>query len=264
MKKDFDNQTVWITGASSGIGEALAYEFAKRGARLVLSARNEKELHRVAAACTGSGHLVQPLDLGDHASLPVVVTSVLAKVGQVHVLVNNGGVSQRSLAKDTNLDVYKKLLDINLIGTIGLTNALLPHFTDKKQGHYVTVTSLMGKFGSRMRTGYAAAKHGLHGFFDSLRAEVWQDNIKVTLVCPGFVNTLVSFNALVGDGKAQGTIDHATGSGMKPAELAVQVVNDVRDGTEEAYYGGKEVLGVYLKRFFPSWLSKILRTAKVT
>ena len=262
--KNFDNKIVWITGASSGIGEALAHEFARQGARLVLSARNEAELRRVADACGQPDSIIQPLNLGDHDSLPGVVQAVLAKAGQVDVLVNNGGISQRSLAKDTSFEVDKKLIDVNLLGTICLSKALLPHFLERKTGHFVVVTSLTGKFGTPLRSSYAAAKHGLHGFFDSLRAEVWHENVQVTLVCPGFISTKVSLNALTGDGSPQGSMDNATRAGKSSEELAKAVVSGVKKGKYEIWFGGSEVLGVYVKRFFPTNIANMLRKAKVT
>lgn len=263
MKK-FENKTVWITGASSGIGEALAHEFAKEGARLVLSARNEAELQRVAQACGRPGTIIQTLDLGDHDSLPGIVKTVLSKAGQVDVLVNNGGISQRSLAKDTKFEVDKKLINVNLLGTIALSKAILPHFLERKSGHFVVITSLTGKFGTQLRSSYAAAKHGLHGFFDSLRAEVWRENVQVTLVCPGFISTQVSVNALTGDGTPQGSMDNATHAGKSPEALAGAIVSAVEKGKYELLFGGKEVMGVYIKRFFPTLFTNMLRKAKVT
>lgn len=263
MKK-FDNKTVWITGASSGIGEALAHEFAKKGARLVLSARNEAELQRVAQACRRPDTIIQTLDLGEHDSLPAAVASVLSKAGKVDVLVNNGGISQRSLAKDTKFEVDKKLINVNLLGTIALSKAILPHFLERKSGHFVVITSLTGKFGTQLRSSYAAAKHGLHGFFDSLRAEVWREKVQVTLVCPGFISTKVSLNALTGDGSPQGSMDNATRAGKSPEELAEAIVSAVEKGKYELLFGGKEVMGVYVKRFFPNLFTNMLRKAKVT
>jgi dehydrogenase/reductase SDR family member 7B len=261
---NFKNKTVWITGASSGIGEALAYEFARQGANLVLSGRNVEALQRVAQGCGDAKVFVQPLDLGVHGDLPGITRDVLAKTGGVDVLVNNAGLSQRALVKDTAFEVDKKLVQVNLLGTIALSKAILPHFLEKKAGHYIVITSLMGKFGAPMRSGYAAAKHGLHGFFDTLRAEVWRENVKVTLICPGFVQTNISVNALTGGGASQGTMDDATSKGMPPEVLARKILKAAAQGWEEACFGGKEVLAVYLKRFFPGLLSKIVRKAKVT
>ncbi len=262
----FKNKRVWITGASSGIGEALAIAFAEHGTHLVLSARNELEINRVGAACSQAGAasvLIQPLDLERHDNIPTIVESVLKKVGKVDILINNGGISQRALAKETTLEVDKKLMSVNYFGTITLTKALLPNMLTHQLGHIVTITSLTGKFGSPYRSSYAASKHALHGFFDSLRAELSDAHIKVTLICPGFVRTNVSKNALTGNGAKLGTMDDATDKGMAPERLAYKILQTIRDGKEEAYFGGKEVLGVYLKRFFPHYFANMIRKAKV-
>lgn len=266
MSDSFQNKRVWITGASSGIGEALALAFAGRGASLILSARNETELTRVAAKCREAGSgvvLVQTLDLSDHARVPEIVQSVLAKVGKVDILLNNGGVSQRSLALDTALEVDKRLMNINYFGTVALTKALLPSMLTHHLGHIVTITSLTGKFGSPYRSSYAASKHALHGFFDSLRAELAHTAIKVTLVCPGFTRTSISINALTGSGDKLGTMDDATGKGMPPERLAEKIIKAIESGKEEVYFGGKEVLGVYVKRFFPKYFASVISKAKV-
>ena len=267
MSNFFNNKRVWITGASSGIGAALAQEFAVHGAQLVLSARNETELHRVASKCREMGAgivIIQLLDLSQHDSIPGIVQNVLSKVGKVDILVNNGGISQRSLAKNTTLEVDKKLMAVNYFGTVALTKALLPSMLTHHLGHIVTITSLTGKFGSPFRSSYAASKHALHGFFDSLRAELAADSaIKVTLICPGFIHTNVSVNALTGAGEKLGTMDEATEKGMAPERLARKILGAIEKGSEEAYFGGKEVFAVYLKRFFPKYLSNILKKAKV-
>nr|MCU0347703.1 SDR family NAD(P)-dependent oxidoreductase [Saprospiraceae bacterium] len=228
------------------------------------SARNEAELKRVAEACGQPNAIIQTLDLGEHGSLAGAVQSVLAKAGKVDVLVNNGGISQRSLVKDTSFEVDKKLINVNLLGTIALSKALLPHFLTNKSGHFVVITSLTGKFGTPLRSSYAAAKHGLHGFFDSLRAEVWRDNVQVTLVCPGFISTKVSVNALTGDGSPQGSMDNATRAGKSPEALAKAIVAAVEAGKYELAFGGRELLGLYVKRFFPRIFTNMLRKAKVT
>ncbi len=260
----FQNKTVWITGASSGIGEALAYELSKQGANLILSSRKKAELERVAEGCNGRVTLIQTLDLADHSSVSDIVEDVLQKIGKVDILVNNAGISQRALVKDALFEVDKKMIDVNLLGTIAISKAILPHFLKNKNGHYVVISSLMGKFAAPLRSSYAAAKHGLHGFFDALRAENYKENIKVTMVCPGYIRTDISKNALTASGEKQGTMDDATDKGMAPNVLAKKILNAVRRGKEEAVFGGTEILAVYLKRFFPKLLSRIVRTAKVT
>ncbi|MBU6342143.1 MAG: SDR family oxidoreductase [Bacteroidetes bacterium] len=266
MTTSFKNKRIWITGASSGIGEALAYAWAQEGAHLILSARNEAELQRVANAAQNAGAasvIVQTLDLAQHATIPDVVANVLTRCGKIDILVNNGGISQRSRAQDTSLEVDYRIMAVNYFGTVALTKALLPHMLTHQLGHIVTITSLTGKFGSPYRSSYAASKHALHGFFDSLRAELHDAHIYVTLVCPGFVRTNVSINALTGSGSALGTMDEATEKGMSPEYLARKILRAVELQKEEVYFGGKEVLAVYLKRFFPRYFSKVIRKAKV-
>lgn len=259
----FAQQVVWITGASAGIGEALALEFARAGARLVLSARNVAELERVGAACAPAEVLVLPLDLADSSSFADSAAQVLAHYGRLDVLVNNGGISQRSLALDTSLDVHRRLMETNYFGTVALTKAVLPHLIGQGRGQVVVVSSLVGKFGSPYRSAYAASKHALHGFFDSLRAEIWQTGVGITIICPGFVRTGVSINALTADGSPQRTMDEATEHGLAPAELARRAVRAIARRQDEVYIGGRETLGVYLKRFVPSLFNRVLRKAQV-
>ena len=267
MSDFFKHKRIWITGASSGIGESLANAFAECGAHLILSARNEQELNRVAAECAGAGAasvIVQPLDLAQHDQIPLIAVQVLKRVGKLDILINNGGVSQRALARDTTLEVDKKIMNINFFGTVALTKAVLPSMLTHQLGHIVTITSLTGKFGSPLRSSYAASKHALHGFFDSLRAELGNTPIKITLVCPGFVHTNVSMNALTGEGAKLNKMDDATGKGMEPGILAQKILRAVENGKEEIWVGGKEVLAVYLKRFFPGYFSRLIKKAKVT
>ena len=220
----FKDKVVWITGASSGIGEALAYQSAKAGAKLVLSSRRENELNRVKANCNlpHENILVVPLDLAEHDKMDQKVEQVIAHFGRIDVLVNNGGISQRSLVIDTDISVYKKLVDVDYLGSVAISKAVLPVFVKQKSGHFAVITSLMGKFASPLRSGYCGAKHALHGFFDALRMEHHDDNIKVTLICPGYIQTNVSVNALTSDGSAQNTMDAATGSGMTAENCALK------------------------------------------
>jgi short-subunit dehydrogenase len=263
---NFTNKVVWITGASSGIGKALAIELSKQGASLLLSARNKEKLEEVKKQCENSSSIkILSLDLENHSSVSEKVIEAINWCGRVDVLVNNGGVSQRSLAKDTLLKVDEKIMDINYLGTVALTKALLPHFIENKKGQFVVTTSIVGKIGTPLRSSYAASKHALHGFFDSLRAEIHRYNIAVTLVCPGFVQTNVSINALTGDGSAQNTMDSATKNGIHPEKFAKLMAKAIYKKKEEVYIAGaKEKLGVYAKRFYPKLLSKMIRKLSVT
>ena len=249
-----NGKVVWITGASSGIGEALAYELANRNCKLILSARNLKALETVKSKCLNAEVMILPFDLSDFDNAKNHVEKAIAAFGKIDILVNNGGVSQRSLIAETEFEVDKKLIEVDYLGTVALTKALLPHFIKNNKGHFVTITSLMGKFGSPYRSGYCGAKHALHGFFDVLRMEHQRDNINVTLICPGFIQTNVAKNALTANGSKQNIDDAATQNGMPTSVFTKKFVKIVESKTFEAYIGGKEIIGVYLKRFFPKWL----------
>jgi dehydrogenase/reductase SDR family member 7B len=263
---NFDHKIIWITGASSGIGKSLALALSKQQTKLILSSRNEKELNMVKNACDHPENVqILPIDLENYMTLSAKVDAALKLFGGVDILFNNGGVSQRSLAKDTTMEVDKRLMNINYLGTVALTKALLPHFIEKNNGHFVVITSIVGKIGTPLRSSYAASKHALHGFFDSLRAEVYQNNIKVTLACPGFVQTNVSLNALTADGTPQNKMDSATKNGLTPEVFTEKLLKAVRQEKQEVYIGGfKEKLAVYVKRLFPILLSKMIRKLAVT
>jgi short-subunit dehydrogenase len=260
----FNAKTIWITGASSGIGKALALELSKHKCNLILSARQLKKLNVVKSECADTSKVkIIKLDLEDYKQAPNVVEKAIACFGKIDMLINNAGISQRSLIAETSIDVDKKLIDINYIGTLALTKALLPYFTKQQSGHFVTVTSLMGKFGSPYRSGYCGAKHALHGFFDVLRMEHEKDNIKVTMICPGFVNTDVSRNALTGDGTTLNKQDTATEQGLSPEIFAKKMLKAVSKQKFEAYIGQKEIMGIFLKRFFPKLLHKVVLKSNV-
>ena len=262
----FFNKIIWITGASSGIGKALAIALSKQQCKLILSSRNKASLELVKAACEYPKSIkIIPLDLENHASLSLKAVEAVKAFGKIDVLINNGGVSQRSLAVETSLDVDKRIMDINYLGTVVLTKAILPHFIKNQAGQFVITTSIVGKIGTPLRSSYAASKHALHGFFDSFRAENHQNNIAVTLICPGFINTNVSKNALTGNGTPQGKMDAATGNGISPERCAKLMLKAIKSKKEEVCIAGaKEKLGVYLKRFFPKLLSILIRKMRVT
>jgi short-subunit dehydrogenase len=257
-----NDKTIWITGASSGIGEALAYELSQKNCKLILSGRNVEALKKVKSKCKNDVVLL-PFDLADFDNAKSHTQKAIEAFGKVDILINNGGISQRSLLAETDFSVDKKLIEIDYLGTVALTKAILPHFIQNQSGQFVTITSIMGKFGSPYRSGYCGAKHALHGFFDVLRMEHQEDNIKVTLVCPGFVATNVAKNALTGNGFKQNIDDNATQNGMPVGVFAKKFIKAVEKNKFEAYIGGKETIGVFLKRFFPKFLHYYVMRSKV-
>lgn len=258
------SKIVWVTGASSGIGEALVYKYFKAGDKLIISGRNRDELFRVKANCQNSFNVhVLAFDLNDTSSLPNKAFEAIKIFGKIDVLVNSGGVSQRSLALETDLDTEQRIMNTNFWGTTILSKAVLPLMIENGGGHIVCISSLVGKFGTPLRSAYAASKHALHGYFDSLRAEVYDKNVTITLVCPGFIKTNVSINALTANGRLQGTMDDAQANGMSAEACATEIMKAIGAKKEEVYIGGKEKKAVLLKRFFPNVFSKKIRTAKV-
>jgi len=261
-----EKKVVWITGASSGIGEALAYEFNKKGTHLILSARRTEELERVKNGCINSDETVKilPLDLADADSIPQKAQEALELFGSVDMLINNGGISQRAIAADATMETIRQVMEVNFFGTVALTKAVLPGMIEQKSGHIVVISSVMGKFGTQFRSAYAASKHALHGWFDSLRQEVYQHNVDVTIVCPGYVKTNVTVNALTADGQKFNKMGEGQKKAMSPEEFARKLLPKLAKQKEEVYIGGTEVLAVYLKRWFPGLLNRLLRRVKVT
>jgi short-subunit dehydrogenase len=262
---EVNNKVIWITGASSGIGEALCYKLNEIGAKLIISSRSSDGLYRVKQNCTKNQldiHVL-PLDLENTSDLQSKANAALAIYGRIDIVIHSGGVSQRSLAMETDLDVAKKIMNINFWGTVALTKAVIPSMLSNKVGHIVIISSLVGKFGTKLRSAYSASKHALHGYFDSLRSEI-DKKISISIICPGFIKTNVTINALTADGTKQNTMDDAQANGMSANECALQIINAIKSGKEEVYIGGKEKYAVILKRFLPGLFSKIVKKAKVT
>lgn len=266
MSTYFDDKVIWITGASSGIGEALVMALAaKSSAKIILSSRHKEQLYTVAekAGLDKNRFAVLPLDLIDYKGMRDITAEAVSKFGRINILINNAGLSQRSLAVDTDIEVDKRLMDVNFIGTVALTKAVLPYMIGNGNGQIAVVSSVMGLFGAPMRSGYAASKHALHGFFDALRAEIYEQNITVTMICPGFIQTPISINAMTADGSRQGTMDDSTMNGMPADIFATKMLSAIARKKNQASIGGREVMGTYLKRFFPAILAKVVRNAKV-
>ncbi len=255
-----NGKVVWITGASSGIGEALVYAFHRAGAKVILSSRHTDALERVRQNCSGDKNelVVLPLDLADLASLPCKAEQALAVWGQIDILVNNGGVGQHARASETSLDVDQRIMLTNYLGQVALTKAVLPDMIRRKTGHIVVMSSVTGKIGAPNRSAYAASKHALHGFFDSLRAEVWNEGIQVTLICPGLVYTNLRSQALGSDGTPRGDKAAARTHGVSAEACAAATLAAIVKGKEEVYIG-RERFAVYAARYFPRLVSQIMR-----
>ena len=260
MSTYFNNKVVWITGASSGIGEALAIELSSRGAQLILSARNTDKLEAVKSSLSNPDKAtVIRVDMMDEEMVDKVAAQVKADYPNLFMLINNAGRSQRSNVIDTDYHVYKDLMKLNYFSVVQLTKQVLPLFYRNKEGHYITISSLAGKIGAPYRSGYAASKHALHGFFDCLRSEAWHHNVIVTMICPGFVNTPIAHNSVSGDGSKIGKSDPDNANGMSPEYVAKSICNAAESRKEELMLGGKELMGVRLKRVFPGLLRSILK-----
>ena len=256
MTERFRGRVLWITGASSGIGEALAIAWSREGARLILSSRNVMELERVKSACAHpERHRILPLDLTDTDA----IVRAAEAAGPVDVLVHSGGVSQRSLAAATDLAIDRAIMDLNYFGTVALTKAVLPSMLARRSGHIVPITSVIGYVGVPLRSAYAASKHALHGFFETLRAETASGGIHITIVVPGYIRTKVSENALRGDGTRHGAMDDTHAGAMLPEVAAPRIIDAVAKRKAEIRVGGKEIHAVVLRRFVPSLVRRLTR-----
>lgn len=264
MKKSYKDKVVWITGASEGIGRALAEAFARENSYLILSARNEVKLRETANSCISKGARdlkILAFDLADEAATNEACKIAEATFQGVDLLLLNAGISQRSFVAETKISTFDRLMKINYLSNVCITLNLLESLL-KRKAHIVVISSLVGKFGSPYRSGYSASKHALHGFFDSLRAE-HPNQLEVSIVCPGFIKTELSLHALKGDGQALNEMDEAQANGM-PAELfANKTLSGLKRGKAEMYIGGQERFGVHLKRFFPALFRRIISRAKV-
>ncbi|TRX70237.1 SDR family oxidoreductase [Carboxylicivirga sp. M1479] len=251
--KNLKNKVVWITGASSGIGEALAYEMARQGARLVLTARNKQKLNEVKLNCEklSAECFVYEADLFEVSGFNNLVESVLKQVGVIDVLINNAGMSQRSLAKDTPIDNDRKIMELNYFSVVALTKLVLPHMLQQGSGHVVAVSSIVGKFGFPLRSAYAASKHAIQGFFESLDAELSAHNINVTIVSPGRIQTNISKHALLADGTANGVMDPGQETGLSSEKCAAVIVKAIKNDKKDILVGKKELLMVYIHKFLP-------------
>ncbi len=262
---DFVNRVVWITGASSGIGEATAYRFAQEGARIIITALEDDLSKQVAEKCKQLGApdaKVLPFDLSQTDQLDALAEAAWNTFGRIDVFYNNAGISQRGTTVETEMHVIRKVMDIDYYAPVILTKNVLPRMIAQGGGQLAVTTSINGRFGFPMRCAYSSAKHALYGFFETVAAECYSQNIRVTLVCPGRVQTHISEHALEKDGSRHGKMDAGQAHGCTPQQAANKIVRAIARGKREVLVGRYELLMVYIKRFFPGLCARIARSIK--
>ncbi len=256
--------TIWITGASSGIGEALTKLLNANGAKLIISARRESELQRVKDECDHPNDIeIIPLDLSSQDSINKGWQQIQKNNIHIDILINNAGISQRLAALETDDVTERKIMEVNYFSPIKLSKMVLPGMIEKGGGHIVLISSLVGKFGTAKRSSYAASKHALHGYFESLRAENWKNNVHVSLICPGYVHTNISVNAMGKNGAKHGIMDLNQQRGKSAESCANAIIQAIEKNKKEIYFGGKEIVAIYLKRFFPNLLWKVVKKLSI-
>jgi short-subunit dehydrogenase len=257
----FKNKTIWITGASSGIGEACAYLFAKENANLILTALEADKLLKVQQKCVllGGKCEILPFDLSKIDEIPSLVETALRFFGRIDIMFNNAGISQRAKAGDTLFEIDQKIMDVNFFAPVRIAKLLIPQMINNGGGTFATTTSISGRFGFPLRSAYCSSKHALYGFFETINAEYYNENIRCVMICPGRVKTNISFYALEKDGKQHGKLDAGQAAGISVDKAAKKIVNAIRKQKPEVLVGGKELLMVYIKRFFPALCRIIVR-----
>ena len=253
-------RSVWITGASSGIGEACAYRYAAMGCKLILTSSSREKLETVAERCRRDGAAdvrVLPYDLGDPDGIKLLSREVWNAFGGIDVLFCNAGISQRTRVEDTPLPMVRKIMEVNFFAPVALAEAVLPLMLDNGGGRIAVTTSIAGRFGFPLRCAYSASKHALYGFFETLRAENRSNGISVTMVCPGRVRTNISFNALDKGGGKHGVLDPGQDKGLSPEKAAAIIVRAIERRKDEVLVGRSELLMVYIKRFFPGLCTRL-------
>ena len=256
------DRVVWLTGASSGIGEALTYQLVQAGARVVISARRREQLERVRAASADPERVhVLPLDMTDLDGFEAAHAEAKSAFGPIDLLWHNAGVTQRSLAHETEMATVRRIMELNFFGPVALTRLVVPEMIERGSGQIAVVSSLAGHVGTPRRSTYSASKHALHGYFDSMRAELHDRGIRITMLCPGFIATPLTQSALTADGSAfQG--DGNKDKAMSPEACARSMIRAVHKDANEAFMGGKEVMVRWVKRVSPNLLASFVRRVK--
>jgi short-subunit dehydrogenase len=266
MKKHFKNKVIWITGASSGIGKCCAYEVSKQYVKLILTALEEEELQQVKEKCLQLGAQnvsVFPADLSQLHTLEQLAEKAWNCFGTIDLIFNNAGISQRATTIDTDYEMLNKIMNVNYFAPVILTKTILPKMIEKGGGQIAVTTSISGKFGFPLRSAYCSSKHALYGFFETIAAEYFNNNIRVTVVCPGRVQTNISFYALEKNGKPHGKLDPGQAKGITAECAARKIIRAFEKQKPEILIGKNELIMVYMKRFFPKLCRKITRKIKM-
>ena len=261
----YKNKCIWITGGSSGIGAELAKELSTLGVSLILTARNESKLQEVKKTCNRPDSItILPCDLSDTTMLSQLLSDNKSLLEKVDIVINNAGISQRALVHETELDVYRQLMEVNFMATVHISIFMLKIFRERKSGQFVTMSSVAGKFGVPERSGYSASKMALHGFFDTLRLENQKSNISVSIICPGFIQTDISKHSLTGSGEQYDKLDDGQKNGMSVQKAVKQMIAGIAKRKPEMYIGSfkKAKLGVFISRHFPGLFRKIIVNTK--
>ena len=256
---------VWITGASSGIGAACACKYAAEGARLVLTSSSAERLEPVAQKCRTLGAtevVVLPYELGNPEGIEELTTNAWSAVGGIDIVMLNAGISQRTNVEDTSMEMVRRIMEVNYFAPVAIAKAILPRMVERGGGKIAVTTSIAGRFGFPLRCGYSSSKFALYGFFETLQAEYYNAGIRVTIVCPGRVQTNISLYALDKGGKPHGVLDPGQKGGMSAERAAQIIVRAIAKGRREVLVGRKELLMVHIKRFFPGLCARMARKIK--
>ena len=262
--KNNNPKTVWITGASSGIGEACAYLYATQKCNIILTATSAEKLEKVAKKCQDLGAIpfVLPYDLREINGINSLVEKAWNFTSGIDILFCNAGISQRTAVEDTDMQMFETIMDINFYAPVAMAKAILPRMLAAGGGHIAATTSIAGHFGFPLRCAYSSSKHALYGFFETLQAEYVSKNIHTTLVCPGRVQSNISLNALDKNGLRHGKMDPGQANGISAEKAAKKIVRAIKNQKREVLVGGKELIMVYIKRFFPNICAKLATKIK--
>jgi dehydrogenase/reductase SDR family member 7B len=254
-RRNLEGKTAWITGASSGIGEALVREFIREGANVIASSNDLTGLENVKNSLGSSSGVMRmvPFDLSETGKITELVADVMKETGRIDYLLNIGGISQRARIEETPLWLDRKIFEINYFGTIALTKAILPYMVSQKSGHVLATSSISGRFGFPLRSAYSASKQALHGFFETLFLENKKHNLKVSVIIPGRVRTAISVHALDGKGREHGMLDEGQSKGLSPEKAAKIIIRGMMRGKHEILVGKSELMLLHIRRHFP-WL----------